>query len=182
MNFSNKERAVCVCCRPFLINQSVMAKGKTINQPNKEEEKLLNDIVENRKDEIVLRGRKWKVGWMHNRAIRKVTDIQFYEKDERKVSSKCAAALLLNGYWKILFFYWFLWRWFFYVMQYSDRELIPVIALCKKKVQVEEYCAVTMLLTEMKDTIMMMTREEVERIRQESFMAQRGRSVKSTDV
>mgnify|MGYP000113932552 FL=1 len=48
------------------------------------------------------------------------------------MNSKCAAAIVLNGYWKILFFYWFLWRWFFYVMQYSDEELLPLIETGKK--------------------------------------------------
>ena len=80
---------------------------------------------------------------------------------------------------KILFFYWFLWRWFFYVMQYSDEELLPLIETGKKKVRVEGYCACTILLTEMKDTVKSMTREEVNRIRQESFMALRGRQEKN---
>lgn len=149
-------------------------KRKIINTPDTSDEIELNSIVENKKDVVILRGKKWKVGWIRNRALRKITDIQLNEKDDSKISSKCAAALLLNGYWKILFFYWIVWRWFFYVSQYSNEELLPVIILCKKKVQLEEFCAVTILLTEMKDTVMAMTREEVDRIRRESFTAQRG--------
>ena len=64
--------------------------------------------------------------------------------------------------------------------EYTDGELLPFIDLCKKKVGVEEYCMITIYLTEMKDTMKSMTREEVNRIRQESFMAQRGLSEKST--
>lgn len=41
----------------------------------------------------------------------------------------------LNGYWKIKFLYPFLWRWFFYIKQYGDHELMKVIAVGKKKFQ-----------------------------------------------
>lgn len=168
---------------PFLYkSRGIMAKAKKIEQPGLDAERELNDIVNNSKDIVTIRKRKWKVGWMRNRAKRKMTDILLNEKEDDKVNSKCAAALLLNGYFKIFFFYEILWRWFYYVKQYSDEELLPVIELCKKKVQVEAYCATTILLTEMKDTIMIMTREEVSRIRQESIMAQRGRSEKNTNA
>lgn len=159
-----------------------MAKEQTIKQPSLDAERELNDVINDSKDVIRIRNIRWKVGWIRNRAKRKLTDILLNEQEDDKVNSKCAAALLLNGYFKIFFFYWLLWRWFYYVKQYSDEELLPVIELCKKKVQVEAYCATTILLTEMKDTIMIMTREEVNRIRQESIMAQRGRSERNTNA
>lgn len=156
-----------------------MKKKKAVNPPTEKEEALLDSIVENSKDTVEIRGRKWHVEWMRNGTKRKVTHIMLTEKEDDKVNSKCAAAIVLNGYWKILFFYWFLWRWFFYVMQYSDEELLPLIETGKKKVRVEGYCACTILLTEMKDTVKSMTREEVNRIRQECFMALRGRQEKN---
>lgn len=159
-----------------------MAKKKVVEEATIEQEKTLNSIVENKKDIVEIRGTKFSIGWMRNRTRRKVTDIFLEEKDEDKVSSKCAAAFVLNGYFKIKFFYWFLWRWFYYVKQYSDKELMPLVELCKKKAQPGDYFLITIYLTEMRDTIKSMTREEVSRIRQESFMAQRGQSGKNTPV
>ena len=72
-------------------------KRKIINTPDTSDEIELNSIVENKKDVVILRGKKWKVGWIRNRALRKITDIQLNEKEDSKISSKCAAALLLNG-------------------------------------------------------------------------------------
>lgn len=156
--------------------------SKKLTPPTPEDELLLNSVVEDKADEIMLRKKKCRVRWMRNCTLRKVSDIQHTEKDELKVNTKCVAAMLLNDYWKIRFFWPFLWRWFYYVKQYSDEELLPVIALCKKKVLVESYYAATILLTEMRDTVMQMSREEVRRFRRESIGAQRGRSEKNTSV
>ena len=138
--------------------------AKKINEPTSEDERLLNSVVEDSVDYVMVRGGKWGVKWVRNRAKRKVTDIMLTEKDEDKVVYKCTAALRLNGYFKILFFYWFLWRWYYYVMQYREGELIPFISMCKKKIPVEDYLIATMLLTGIKDSAMNMTREEVGRI------------------
>lgn len=145
-----------------------------MKQPEKTDEKELNSIVEDKADTVTLRGRKWKVKWMKNGTKRKVTDILLTEKDELKVTTKCVAAMLLNGYWKIRFFYWILWRWIYYVKQCDESELLGVLEVCKKKVQLTEYYINTILLTELRDTIQGMTREEAERIRQEQISAMRG--------
>ena len=137
--------------------------AKEIKQPTVEDEKLLNEVIENNPDELEAFGRKWKIGYLRNGTKRKVTNILMREKQEDKVSSKCTAALLLNGYFKIFFFYWILWRWLYYIKQVGDEELLPIMEYCKKKVDVESYCLVTIYLTEMRDTIMTMTREEVNR-------------------
>lgn len=149
--------------------------SKKITQPTEEDEKLLDAIAENSKDYVEVRGRKWGVRWVRNRAKRKVTHIMLTEKDEDKVVYKCAAALRLNGYFKITFLYWFLWRWYYYVRQYSEGELVPFLNLCKKKVPVEGYLIATMLLTGIKDSAMNMTREEAGRILRARSGEQRGR-------
>lgn len=154
--------------------------AKEIKQPTIEDEKLLNEVIENNPDELEAFGRKWKIGYLRNGTKRKVTNILMREKQEDKVSSKCTAALLLNGYFKIFFFYWILWRWLYYIKQVGDEELLPIMEYCKKKVDVESYCLVTIYLTEMRDTIMTMTREEVNRFLQESRGAQHGASEKNT--
>lgn len=157
-----------------------MAK-KNIEIPNIEEEKKLNAIAENSSDEITLRGRKWRIKWIRNGTKRKVTDIILTEKEELKVGAKCVAALLLNSFWKIWLFYGLLWRWFYYVEEYSDAELRDVVSQCKKKLQAEDYCVLTILLNDMKDTVMMMTREEAERIRRGLSSGRHGTSGKNTE-
>lgn len=154
--------------------------AKEIKQPTIEDEKLLNEVIENNPDELEAFGRKWKIGYLRNGTKRKVTNILMREKQEDKVSSKCTAALLLNGYFKIFFFYWILWRWLYYIKQVGDEELLPIMEYCKKKVDVESYCLVTIYLTEMRDTIMTMTREEVNCFLQENRGAQHGASEKNT--
>lgn len=153
--------------------------AKEIKQPTVEDEKLLNEVIENNPDELEAFGRKWKIGYLRNGTKRKVTNILMREKQEDKVSSKCTAALLLNGYFKIFFFYWILWRWLYYIKQVGDEELLPIMEYCKKKVDVESYCLVTIYLTEMRDTIMTMTREEVRHFLQERRGVQHGASEKS---
>ena len=152
--------------RTTIKNFGTMALGKKrITEPTAEDEKLLSGIVEDSTDYVTVRGREWAVQWVRNRARRKVTDILLKEKDEDKVVCKCAAALRLNGYFKITFLYWWMWRWYYYVRQYGEGELLEFISMCKKKVPAEEYLIAIMLLTGMKDTVMNMTRAEAGRIR-----------------
>lgn len=154
--------------RPIL-NKRVMVKKET-----PEDEKELNAVVKNIKDEVKIGRHTWKIGYLHYGTKRKITDILVSEKEEDKVTAKCAAALALNGCFKIALFHWFLWRWFYYIKEYTDKDYLDIISLCKKKVGVEDYCVAIIYLTEMKDTIKMMTRKEVNLIRQENFGAQRG--------
>lgn len=159
-----------------------MGKIKKIKEPSLEDEKKLNDVIENKKEEVFLLGSKWKIGYLRNGTRRMVSDVVLSEKDDSKVNSKCAALLLLNGYFKIFFLYWFLWRWFYYVKQYHDSELLNVIEVCKKKVDLESYYVSTIYLTEMRDTMMTMTRKEVNRFLREKHGEQPGSSEKSTDA
>lgn len=110
-----------------------MTKRKIISEPTEADERELNAVKRNKKDIVILGKSKWKIGYIRNGAKSKVTDIILNEKDERKVNAKCVAALLLNGYFSIFFLYWFLWRWFFYVKQYTDAEYLPLLETCKKK-------------------------------------------------
>lgn len=153
--------------------------AKRIKEPSLEDEKLLNEIIENNPDKLKALGKEWNIGYLKAGTKRKITNILMNEKQEDKVTSKCTAALLLNGYFKLFFFYWFLWRWIYYIKQYGDDELLPIIEYCKKKVDVENYCIATIYLTEMRDTIMTMTREEVRHFLQERRGVQHGASEKS---
>lgn len=136
-------------------------------RPSTEDEKELNDVAENTATEVKVRNRTYKVRYLRNKTLRKMTEVMLADGDDSKVSSKCAALIVLNGMFRITFFYWLLWRWFYYVKQYYDYELQPLINEGKKKVPVEAYYINTMLLIGMKDTVMAMTRKEAEHFRQE---------------
>lgn len=145
--------------------------AKEISQVNDEQQEKLNAVVENSVDVVTVRNKRYKIRWMRNCTIRKVTDIMLKEHGhESMVNCKCAAAMVLNGYWSIKLRWWYLWRWFYYVKQYRDSELTELIEVGKKKVDVESYYLTTTYLTAMKDTMMAMTRKEVEHF----LAAQRG--------
>lgn len=136
---------------------------KKIGQPSVESERLLDDILGDSVDMVSLRGRKkrYAVGWMRPGTARKLTHVVLGKGNDGKVSCMCAALIVLNGFWKIKFFYPVFWRWLYYVRQYTDVELFPVIAAGKKKVPLQAYLMNITLLTEMKDTILIMKKEEV---------------------
>lgn len=142
--------------------------NKTIETPSIEDERLLNDIIEDSVDEVSLKGtnKKYKIGWLKKGTMRKITSVAIADGDDDMVSAKTAALIILNNYWKIKFFYPILWRWFFYVKEYTDEQLSEIIAVGKKKVPYIQFLTNTILVTGMRDTIMTMTKAEAERIRQ----------------
>lgn len=147
-----------------------MARVK--RQPTDDEQRELNAVIENEATEVKVRNKTYKVKGLHKETMRKMTDVMLNCNEESQVSSKCAALIILNGFFKIKLFYWFLWRWVHYVMQYSDEELATLIEEGKKKVPVQAYYQNTILLIGMKDTMVAMTRKEAERIRQELLSGQ----------
>lgn len=149
-----------------------MAKDKKINQPSLEEQTLLTEVRENSVDVVMLRNTKVSMKWIRACVRRKISNVILNETDDSKVGAKCAAIAVLNGFFAINFFYWFLWRWFYYVKQYTDEEYIPLMSLCKKKLGAENYYLLTILVTGMKDTMMAMTRKETELILHEQKLEQ----------
>ena len=135
---------------------------KKINKPSKEMERLLDSVME---DNITLvtipRTQKtYKLSWLKNGAKRKLTTMALKEKNGWKLSTKSAAIVILNNFWKLIFIYPFLWRWFSYVNEYDDGQLMPVLLEAKKKVPLESYWTNTILVTDMRDTVMTMMKTE----------------------
>lgn len=158
-------------------------KNKKNTEPTHEDEVALSDLMDNKPSFVEVRGKKWKCEYLYPGTERKVTSIMLDESsDEDKVTCKCAAVLRLNGLWKIKFFYPILWRWFYYIKQYTDADLLPFITECKKKVIVQEYLLNIMSLTAMKDTMMTKTRKEVAHIQAELLGAQLGVSQKNSQT
>lgn len=170
-----------------------MAK-KILKQPTEDEQRMLKDVTNANTTTVLVRNKKWNVGWMRNgtldhlsRIMLKANETEYEDNpvksgaEENKVVCKCAAVLKLNGYWSIKFLYWIVWRWFYYFKQYSEDDLGEFIAECKKKVPVMSYLMCTTLLTAMMDTKKQMNRQEVNRIQAEQLSAQRAALAKNTE-
>lgn len=142
--------------------------AKKIEMPSVEDEQLLNDVMEDSADEVAIKGtnKKYKIGWLKKGTMRKITAVALEENKDDMLSAKTSALIILNNYWKIKLFYPILWRWFFYVKEYTDDQLSEILAVGKKKVPYVAFLTNTILVTGMKDTIMTMTKKEAERIRQ----------------
>ena len=151
-----------------------------MEQPNNEAQEVLDDILEDGKEAVDIRGKKFNIGWIKKGVIRKLTHVIMTCKKEDELSAKCASLVLLNNYWKIFFFHWLYWRYLWF--KYSDDELLVVFLVAKKKVdsQTRAYFTNTIYLIGMKDTIMTMTRKEAEHTLQELRQAQPSRMEKNT--
>jgi len=138
-----------------------------MEQPNNETQAKLNDILEDGKETVEIRGKKFSIGWIKKGIIRKLSDTIITCKKEDELSARCASLVLLNSYWKVFFFHQIYWRYLW--RKYSDEELLGIFMVAKKKVdlQTQAYFTNTIYLIGMKDTMMTMTRKEAERTLQE---------------
>lgn len=133
-------------------------------EEDKTKEQQLDEVLANSKDKVRLGRHTIKVGWIHNAAKRKVTHILESEKDEAKVVAKCAAALVLDRRPLIWLLFWFVWRWFYYVEEFTEEEMLPFIMLCKKKVDATTYFVCMACLNDMRDNLKKMNRTDAGRI------------------
>ena len=103
---------------------------------------------------------------LHKKSIdeQKTTGSEVFDAilEDTKLACKAAAIIVLNGYWKLKFRYWYLWRWFYYVRQYDNIQLQKILEVGKKKVPLNQFYATIMSLTEAKDSLMRMRAKEVE--------------------
>ena len=147
-----------------------------MNKVTTEDQKELLSINSNGVDivEIPRTKDKYKVGWIGNFALEKVSLLELESgfdvtneestintKKRSKFLSKAAAYFILNGI-KIYFFHWFLWRYFYYIKGYSSDQLLPIIKIAKKKVPQVAYYIGSMLVSQVKMTNPTLTKEEAE--------------------
>ena len=76
-------------------------------------------------------------------------------------------------------FYWLVWRWFYYIRQYDNIQLQPILDMGKKKVPQIQFFKSIMSLTEARDSLMRMRAEEVEAILREQSTAARSQTESS---
>lgn len=142
-------------------------------QPEIDIQRELDALADDRPEKVSIphTGRSVKVGWLRNETFRRLNNIQLSKRGgtryERQVASRMAALIVLNGYWRIKLFYPFLWRWYYYVRQYSDYQLLPVVEAGKKKATPIPSWLVMTYLQGFSDTLATMTRKEVAATRQE---------------
>ena len=111
--------------------------------------------------------------------IKKGDLIQFMTT-KSKLISKMASLIVLNDFWKIKFWYPFLWRWMFYFKQYEYEQLQPIILEGKKKMPVQGFYISMALASGMMDTTRTMMKEEAEQYLRELSSAADQRSEKSS--
>lgn len=140
---------------------------KKIEQPNVELQEVLDDILNETPTEYTFRGKKRMLGWLHKGTTRKFTHIELKEKNEWKKRIKQCAVVQLNNVWKIRFFYWFLWRYYYYIIDLDVWEVLGVLNVAKKKIQSAAFQLTTILATAMTDAMMTMTKAEAEHIQAE---------------
>lgn len=162
-----------------------MAKKRenVIKEATRDDERLQMSVRQNQSDEVEVRGRKYKVRWMHPGTMEWITSLVLKDGNDAKILCQASALIVLNGFWKCHLFYWIVWRWFYYIRQYNASELEPLIQTAQKKTQQEvsmAYLSGTMLLTALKDTTKQMTKAEAERTLQELRSVSDGKSPIST--
>lgn len=163
-----------------------MEKEPKIEQPSIDSQREYTSIRDNDPTIVSILGtkKKYKIRWLKNGQIDKLsrllirkadTDDQEGQKDspldaiieDSKIGCKAAAITILDGYWKIKFRYWFLWRWFYYIRQYDNDQLMPLLEVMKKKIPLTQFLMTTMCLTVARGTLMNMRTEEAEATLQE---------------
>lgn len=171
-----------------------------MKKPSEAAEKELISIKNHRKTIVNIPGtsESVKIGWLKKGAMMKFTEIILFSKysedmDDTKDVLKSihsqssllyqvCAAIILNNFWKIKFFYWIYWRYLCYWKEYSYDQLEPIIEEAKKKVPVESYYKSMVSLIQMKTTIVTMTKKEAEQFLQDALLEQRQRSEKKMDM
>jgi hypothetical protein len=158
-------------------------KEEKKEQPTFDAQAVYLSLVNNDAEEVtILRtNKKYKIRWLKNGQIEKLSRLLLHKKDlddntttgsdildsileDSKIACKAAAIIILDGYWKIKLRYWLLWRWFYYVKQYDNIQLEPILESGKKKVPLIQFFRTITSLTEARDSLMRMRAKEVETI------------------
>lgn len=144
-----------------------------MKQPSLDIQRELDLLKEDKPTEVTIpyTNKTYKIGWLRHDTISKLTEMLNKKaktpREEGLVFSKAMAFIVLNDYWKIRLFHPFLWRWYAYVKQYSDYQILPMIETAKKKApQIPYFLGMTYLIG-LKDSHATMSREEVERMHRE---------------
>lgn len=131
-----------------------MEKEPKVEQPSLQSQRTYASIRDNDATIVPVLGtkKKYKIRWLKKGQINKLSRllIRKFGTDEKdgandspldairedsKLTCKAAAIYILDGYWKLKFRYWFLWRWFYYIRQYDDVQLQAILTEGQKKLR-----------------------------------------------
>lgn len=160
----------------------MVKKTKVIKEATREDEQALVSVVENDADIVEVRGRRIKVRWLHPAVGDWVTKLMSRDGDDAKVLCKSAALIRLNGFWKCHLFYWVVWRWYYYIRQYTSEELTALFEMAQKKTVRQEapaYLNAMILLAALTTARKQMTKKEAERTLRELRSDNDGKSPKN---
>ena len=182
---------------------SEISKEPEIKQPTEEQQREYISARDNDATVVRIEGtnKKYKIRWLRNGQMVKLSRLLLYKADtddqdpkdgdkndilrevlsDNKLACKAAAIFILNSWVKLKVCYWFLWRWFYYVKEYSDAQLHELLNEGKKKVPWVQFLGTTMCLTEAKGTLMNMTMREAEHTLQELRSAQDSQTGKDSN-
>lgn len=117
--------------------------------------------------------------WEHRDLSREI-DAAERIKEDPYFNHKMAAVFVLNGYWALKFFYGFLWRWYAFVRQYTQDQLMPIIMEGKKKIPVYAFWMNMVLTLDMRNDWMTMMEKEAELYQAELISAAKQHSSKNS--
>lgn len=162
----------------------VKRKTKPLEEATRDDRKALLSVINNDADTVEVRGRKIRIRWMHPSTTDWISTLIVNRGEDRRLLAKCAALIRLNGFWKSHLFYWWVWRWYYYIRQYTSGELQPVFEKAFKKKASEEkeaYLNAMTYLLALDTTDKQMTKEEAGLILQGLRSDSGGRSPRSTE-
>ena len=84
-----------------------------------------------------------------------------------KLACKAAAIYVTPGFLSLKLKYWFLWRWFYYVRQYDNSQLQPILSAGVGSTPYIDFLKTMSILSNQKTTQMRMRAKEAEAIIQE---------------
>ena len=171
-----------------------------VEQPSLNAQQIYLSLISNDAEVVgILRTKKkYKIRWLKNGQLEKLSRLLLHKKtidektttgsdvmdailEDNRLACKAAAIIILDGYWKIKFRYWWLWRWFYYVRQYDNIQLHDILEVGKKKVPLKQFYGTITSLTEAKDTLMRMRTEEVEAILQGQSLVERSQTANNAN-
>lgn len=84
-----------------------------------------------------------------------------------KLACKAAAIYVTPGFFRLKLRYWYLWRWFYYVRQYDNTQLQPILSAGVGSTPYLDFLKTMAILSNQKTTQMRMTVKEAEAVMQE---------------
>lgn len=87
---------------------------------------------------------------------------------DKKLACKAAAIYLLPNFWWRKMTYWLRWRWFYYIRQYDDVQVQPILSAGNESTPYLDFLNCMTLLNYEKEAMMRMTKSEAEKFIKEA--------------